>query len=569
MSIPIPLSVRLTSSKGSRHITTEISDLTMRWTDPGGYASLQVTLDRPLSLTPDELEYFSAVTVFDTRTGATVWDGRLEEPGRSASDNGHTYQIAAVGGQAHTTDEVLAVVYVDNPLSHLLRTDSSAFASNTTTGQPEALMLSFPQGSTLTTNSRIAMRYTALMSTGQMLARFDYTWDAGRTDANFAVQAVTRTNGSLSGGENARSQTWNTAGGASDPKEIDVHFPGTRNTVEFRIIYTGVGGPVGDSNHWATISDMKVRGTIYTMHGFEDGGGAGQYSTNWIEPWRVVEDVIGRFLFPWIDDEHSTIDRTSTLQIDQLAYHEGVDARHVLTDLMTLDAGYTWRIWERTWYDHGPQYRFEWVPIPVTVRYEADIVDGYDSSGSAGDLYNQVTVFWRDALGQSQATTVFADSPILDALDRPNPLGATEPYVGLTRSAQLDLGDEVGSTAAATRAGEQWLLDRTQPANAGRLRIARPIIDHESGRMVQPWEIRPGLIRVRGIEARADALNTTTRDGVAVFRILACEYSASDGAATLELDSYPPSMAATVAELQAEAGRPSRRRRWRATRARP
>ena len=40
--------------------------------------------------------------------------------------------------------------------------------------------------------------------------------------------------------------------------------------------------------------------------------------------------------------------------------------------------------------------------------------------------------------------------------------------------------------------------------------------------MVQPWELRPGkLIRVRGIQANADALNSTERDGVTVFKVIA------------------------------------------------
>ena len=77
--------------------------------------------------------------------------------------------------------------------------------------------------------------------------------------------------------------------------------------------------------------------------------------------------------------------------------------------------------------------------------------------------------------------------------------------------------------------------------------------------MVEPWEIRPGLIRVRGILPRADALNASARDGVTVMRIRAAEYRASDAAAVLELDSYAPSTARSLANLQRRPYSPRRR----------
>jgi hypothetical protein len=193
----------------------------------------------------------------------------------------------------------------------------------------------------------------------------------------------------------------------------------------------------------------------------------------------------------------------------------------------------TWRVWER---NAAGKYRFEWVRVPGAVRYEADVTDGYSSQGSADGLYNAVTVRWRDGAGRTRTTTRTSTVPQLDAAQ-------------LTRQGWIDLGDDVGSDAAAARAGDQWLAERQDPPNAGQLRIARPIVDLQTGRMVQPWEIRPGLIRVRGILPRADALNATTRDGVAVMRIVASEYRASDGAAVLELDSYAPTTPRLIAQL--------------------
>ena len=66
--------------------------------------------------------------------------------------------------------------------------------------------------------------------------------------------------------------------------------------------------------------------------------------------------------------------------------------------------------------------------------------------------------------------------------------------------------------------------------------------------MVDPWEIRPGhLIRVRGIQARQDALNATSRDGETVFKVTAVDYSASSASATVELDSEPVTLSHLIA----------------------
>jgi hypothetical protein len=92
--------------------------------------------------------------------------------------------------------------------------------------------------------------------------------------------------------------------------------------------------------------------------------------------------------------------------------------------------------------------------------------------------------------------------------------------------------------------------------------IARPIHDILAGRMVQPWEIRPGtLIRVRGILPRPDSLNATARDGLTVFRIVSVEFRASDAAAVLELDSYSTSVARALADLRTGTTLPYKRRR--------
>lgn len=537
MSLTIPLAVRLSTARGTRDITTQVRDLVLRWTDPGGYQSCQVALDRPLITQPDEIAYYGGLTVTDGRHGGIVWDGRQEDPGRSAGAQGQVWDLAAVGGQSHARDRVVPLIYVDQPMASLERVDNATAKGLDSTGtdpgtnaaQEPSLILTYPQGLTIATNARVVMRYVGLQRSGQKLARFDHTWDVGRSDSAFQVEAVTRTDGNLGGGEVPRSNNWSTAGGGSDPQLIVTDFPATRSTVEWRIIYTGVGGTVSNQNHWASISDMIVLATRYDAEGNELLTAA-DYPNSYVLASEVVADLLGRLLTEF-DGAGADIDAT-THQIDQLAYPDGVDAARVLDDLMSLESGHTWRAWER---DDDDLYRFEWVALPTEVRYEADVLDGYDSQGSAEGLYNRVTVRWRDKRGKPRTTERTSTVPLLDD-------------AGLVRQGSIDLGTDVGSSAAAQRAGDQWLADRQYPPNAGRLRIARPILDLETGRMVQPWEIRPGLIRVRGILPRPDALNATSRDGVTVFRIRAAEYRTSDAAVTLDLDSYAPSTARQLAD---------------------
>ena len=539
MSIPIPLSVKLATARGERDVTREVRDLSIRWTDPGGFQSAQISLDRPLTLQPDEIAYYGALTVHDARNGMVVWDGRLEDPGRSAGGQGQVWDLAAVGGQAHTRDRTVSLIYVDQPLSGLDRvdnftpgaTDSVSNDPGDATGITQALVMQFPQGLSVPNLARVVMRYYALMRSGQKLARIDYTWDAGRTDATFLVEAIARTNGALSGGDAARSQTWSTSGGGSSPRVISTDWTTARNTIEWRAIYTGSGGTASNDQHWASVADLVVLGTRYNAAGSELLAAA-SYPANYVLASDVVSDLLGRLL-PQFDGAGATIATTSH-QIDKLAYPDGTDAAGVLADLLTLEAGYTWRAWER---NAAGKYRFEWTAMPTTVRYEADVTDGYDSQGSADGLYDSVTVRWRNSKGTPQLTVRTTSVPLLTA-------------AGLSRQGSIDLGSEVGSLAAAQRAGDQWLADRKYPQNGGRLRVARPILDLQTGRMVMPWEIRPGLIRVRGVLPRPDALNATSRDGVTIFRIVGSEFRASDGAATLELDSYAPSTARLLADTR-------------------
>lgn len=534
MSLNVPLTVRVLTSRAARAITADLRDLWFRETAVGGFAAARLSLDRPLATEPDEIAYYGQVSI---NAGSTViWEGDLEDPGRSASGDGQVWDLVAMGPAAQTRDRVVPLIYVDKTLSDLRRSDNiTPGGTNSVTEDPgigsgDALVLQLPSGLPLVTNSRVAVRYLRCTESGQKIARVDYAWDAGRTSASLKVELILRTAGG--GSDVPRTQTFSTAGDVLAPKEIGTDWTSGRDIAEFRIIWVGGGVTVADDITWASIRDITVVATRYDKSGNELVTAAG-YSANTVLASEVVADLLGRLL-PGFDGANASI-ATTSYAITQLAYPDGVDAARVLEDLMRLEPGYRWAAGRRN--PSTGKYSFIWTQWPTTVRYEADVTDGYGAPGSADGLYNAVTVRWKDSKGLIKATSRTSTVPVLTAASR-------------TRTGFLDLGDNIGSLAEAQQAGDQWLADRQYPPNAGRLTIARPILDHVTGRMVQPYEIEPGyLIRVRGILPRIDALNATARDGVTVFRIWAKEYWASKAAAELELDSYPASTARALATL--------------------
>lgn len=688
MTVPFPLTIRVSTANVERDITQSVSDLRFRWTDPGGFAACQVTLNRPIMREPTGLEYFSRLTVHDGRTGAVMWEGRLEEPGRSVGGDGQTWQLAAIGGQAHTYDRTVALFYIDRGVSDFARTDVSAAAatggpeSDGSTGAVEGLMLRFPQGMTIVPGdpayvsgaTRMQMRNYNLSYANQRWAYIGVTIKTGKTTTGFDWHfAVVNPNGY----RNLHSHSFSTTSARW------VRYVGTgggnwminADKVDFeQTSYSGTAGPVADDNVWTSYTNVVIKAQRFFANGFQITDYQGEPES--VKASDVVHDLVGRLL-PAYDGANAVIQSSgSDYAIQQLTYPGGATPNQVLNDLMAYDSSYTWRVWESTavanpgilgtetfetatpifnmrgswirtnssansgtwslrsgvisdgqasdmivdvppgattmefWHrvrseagfdlfevfldnvmvfqrsgtivwTKAPtfdvskvsrvtfrysrdlsvavgedaafiddltfsgvtvglpprRYRFEWVKVPSTVRYEATLTDGFDSQGSSDGLYNDVSVVWRDKAEQTRITTGSAAVPMLSAAH-------------VTRTGRVDIGTSTATDAA--RVASQWLAEHRVPAASGRLRIARPIQDLETGRMVQPWEIRPGLIRLRGVDPTTDALNATARDGAAVFRIIAAEFSASDGAATLELDTKPSTLSQMLARLAAK-----------------
>lgn len=550
MTLTVPLSVRLKTSRQDVHITGQVSNIQFGTASPGGYAECTTSLHRPLSFWPGEIQQFGRLYVYGP-TGI-VYEGILQDPGRSAGDAGEVYDLSAVGGQSHLQDDFRALYYVDTDTTHWAKTDPSGTRAGqvdqesdaNAAGDP-AMVLRIPQGTSVdgALPSRVVAAHRGISEAGMKLARISFSWDAGLTSANLTAALYAGTYG-LGPADVPWSATFNLAGGTVG--RVLGSWTNGRNWPILRFHYTAGASTVSADSWWLEITNLVVKTMTYAKNGTEvtdyNVATNPDYANDWIYAWQVVEDLLGRVLTAQIDGANATVANT-TYAIEHLAYPDGVSPAAVLDDLIKFQQGYTWHVWDSN--IANGKFRFEWVPWPLAVRYEASTLDGFNAPATGNTIYNQCRVRYRNR-GVTHQVLMTKTVPLLVA-------------AGYNRTAFIDLGDEASTRTNAERVGSEFLDEHRYPLNAGTLTVRRKILDVLTGRMVDPWEIRAGnLIRVRGVESYPGALNVNGRDGATVFRMVSTSFSAADASCTIDLDMYSPSLARQVARL---AQRPITRRR--------
>jgi len=482
-----PLSVRLADGVRDQHVTTWCPRLSFTKTAPGGHQSAQLRLNLPRDDWP-HLGDADRVWIYDKRTGKTVWEGYTNAPGASdARDAGQGFDLSAYGGMLLTSDDRRAGIYLDRSLdawqrhtntadnttpSGILNAGSSpkAFVGTYTTG----LTLQFPPGQPISTNSMVIAAYKRLMLTGQRLARISAAIGAGKTDTNYQIQFVTRTDLSVATGEEAASATFNTTSGFLTPVVV-TNFPLGRNTVEARIIRVAGGSTtVADDTTWGAVMVLSVRPVLLNPDGTDQSSVA---SDGYVLATEVVKDVIGRML-PLVDPA-ATVVATTAVHIEQLAYPQAVTARTVFDDLTLWEPDYLWEILHTT---GTGKHVFNYRAWPTSARYEISTKDGYSKPSSDSGLCNRIAVNWTDEAGQPQSVVVSVTVAELGSRVR--------------HADPINLPAGQGSAAAAI--GAAVLDDINAGSNSARAVVRRPIVDLLAGGIVEPWEIEPGyMARVR------------------------------------------------------------------------
>lgn len=535
-----PYAVRLSNARSDLHITHKVDGVTWRAVVPGGYASASFSLKRPISINDPLLAPFTRVYVYDARNGNTLFEGRLQISGRSADEQSEVWALTAIGGSAHTLDQTTPLVYIDQRLEPWKRSNyegssQPAGANLSITNHPDTnlfdvVLCQFPSGLPVSNTKRIAGLYDLLVGTGQFLGAIGFSWDSGFTSSLWHAQLGTGLGATYL--ETPFSAVGNTAGGTFTGW-VSTDFPVGRDFAALRLNNTSGGSvTISDDLRWISYANIRVLGRRMNKSGTLLVGSAGLLSSIFVRASWIVEDLLGRLL-PQFDGPLADITAVDTVDIDQLVYEDGVTANQVLDDMMGFEPGSFWAAWEST---VNGKYRFEWSTWPTTPQYEATVVDGFSNPAPTFELYNKVQVRYKDFRG---VTRVYTGTQTVQALSD----------AGVTRCAFIDLGDEMGSAGNAAIAAATFLGDHRVPTSGGTLTVARPIVDLVKGRTVMPWEIIPGrLIRVRGVEASAEASGAETRDGATVFRIVSVEPN-SDGTASLELDMFTRTEMRALAEV--------------------
>ena len=532
MTIPVQLSVSIDGT----HVTEQAASLAFRKEAVGGVQSITLNLNAPLG--SYAVTHFDDLKVMDGRTAVVIAEGKVSDPGRTAGVDGQTWAVTALGPANHAGDINLPLVYVDQAITDGVRqvdriakgpsiTQSTKPGSTSDTA-PECQVFQFPEGFTVATSDDLTLRYERIREAGMKVGLVAFDVDGGSNDANYSNRIVMRTDGA--GGGTSYTATLSTAT-SSQALVVVTDWTNGRNTVDFKLIYTGGGGAVANDNKWASFGNILIRSMLLDATGADITTG---YGLQYVTAHRVVNDLLGRAL-PQYDGAGASVDSTNTYQIDSLVYPDGVSPREVFDDLMVLEPAYYWTTGPDV---TGNGYQFWWKLWPTTIRYEATLEDGGDFPATTTELYNEVSVRWRDKRGRVRTSLRTGACPALDD-------------AGITRRAIFDVGDEIHTINGAQRVGDNFLAAHKYPANAGTLNVARPIKDLTTGRMVAPHEIEPGeLIRVRGVESYPDALNASSNDGQTVFRIWAMTYTSDANTAVLELDTLPRNTWAALAKLQ-------------------
>jgi hypothetical protein len=545
MSLRVPLCVRLVTARADTHVTRDLRDLVLRST-ANGFASATLSLDRPLARDAPEIAPFGRVYAYDGRNGTTVWEGYQEDPGKGVSSDGQVWEISALGPQARAADVRAPWIYIDQSLAERwTRTPGADVevrnSSEGDSADTAGMRLSIDGGTSVSQQNYYGWTYTGLFDTGQKVARVGFSWSPyGPEIAGVDYQAragAFDTRLTSSSSDLLLDAHFTTGPVAAGPYIITTHITAGRQVLVLFLAALGTGSWAAPAGLNCRYQDFYILGTRYLRDGTESTAAStyNQAAPDILRAHQVVEDVLGRLL-PTFDGPSATI-ATTNYNIDQLAFPAGATAAEIFDELALLEPAYRWAAWESQSLVAGARSRFEYVPWPTTIRYEASVADGYSAPSSASDLFDRVLVIWEDVVGRTRQRL---RTQAVQALDD----------AGIHRQERLDLGSGTGSDANAVQAGDGFLSDHAVSPASGSLTVARPILDRDAGRMVMPWEIRPGhLVRVNGLAAKPTALVASAPDGASVFRVVASTFTASTASTVLELDTYPRTVQQALARL--------------------
>lgn len=512
----VPVAVRLSNTAVDK--TIDVIDVRYSTVMPGGYDTATITLAVPVESSAHEIAHLTHCIVYDTRNLEVEWQGWLTVPARG----GLVQQIHAVGGASTLEGRTKALTLVDQDLSRWVQARRSALpkgemATGNNPGDSganpaESIILKIPESYEIDQNEQVSARYS-LADAGQEIARVAYAWDTGYTHSDFRIRNSV-------GGVVERDQAATTAGGALASISRGVDWTTTENETDLHYTWIGPDNtPLGSTGtKWASFFNVIVLAVRYLKDGTKKTSG---YTTNYLLAHEAVGDVLGRRL-THIDGATATVNETSTVQLDQLAWPDGTTERHVLEDVISVIGDWYYAVWEWT---QNRKWAFEFGPYSTSIAFELRHDEHQIDPPSGADPYNEAEVRWISPAGRVKKTVRTLAVAALTA-------------AGLTRTMELDLGDQVGSTAQAAAAGDVALAVSQTPTTGGRAVITGPIHDRRTGRTLLPHQlprhVAGQLVRV---DVAPESLSVApVRNGRDILRVVGAEYDSSTGC-TLALDA--------------------------------
>lgn len=513
-------------------VSHHASGLRFSKTAMGGHASLSVSLALP---TGWEVSALDRVVVSDHATGGVLWDGYAEWPTPIDGDGVRFYSLSALGGQSLLSDVLRPQFYCD----YLAMMDTEAWVRQplnmpggsgevanlpTATSEVPAVVVAFPERSSLPSGRRTAMQYDRPAKAGRTLFRLGIKRECGITSSNFAARVETAdgtswtTNSHLSATFSTSPATLSAWAGSVGT------LAGGVNAVRLQVQQVNGSAVSVPDDAWAAWYGLHATAALFRQDGswraFADYPEPGAYPG--LRADMVVEDMLARHLTGVIDAAGAEVE-TSVQNIDQLTAMGGVRDAEFLDSLTTWEPDFMWQVGAR-----GPdgKHSFSWRKWPTSPRYILPSTVEFAEDGPSITLCNRITVRWRTPQGADRLTVVTTPVPALDD-------------AGRTRDADpVDLPDGYGSQANAERIGAMVLAATNDASTSGTVTVRRPIRDDVLGRDVWPWEIEPGhLVWLPRGEA---------------VRIQEVEYDDDAGTAVLRLGSISPAMEQMTAGLARE-----------------
>lgn len=533
-------------------------DLRMSWSAPGGDDTLTCTIPWPeRSLArPDAFTKGMPVRVTDRRHGEILWSGRLADPGTSGHGNDMEFRLAAVGWGRDFEGIWTVKNYIDRDATNMRwQADFPAGGANVGDGEgfvahlddPSDVVpvtfveLSVPNGADVATGAESTMEYLSPRFANPPIdpvPQFPYidsialSWIAyaNTNNFNFRVYIANSPGGLIT---QVQSSTWITGGVQSNFVWSD--GVGAWTATNARLFYAGWyrNGPTYTQtvpDNYLRLSNMIQIGRRYDRYG-DRTTPLSAPNVLTVKPRDVVEDLLGTVLSGRISP--GTVSTASSNLVQQACWYDGANVATMLDAMVEVDAGFWWAVWSPDNPNGLP--RLDWRPWNVTPRYTVDAMHPVSLDGGGEQMANRCLVTYLHPNGTTRAT--FATALSVPAV--------TRVYTGAARGSgyrdmNLNLIDRGGMARETAEAlGQQALIDQAVSTSAGSAQVTSVILDAASGRLVQPWEIRPGWpVRLGATPQRYDGSNgaPATPNGETVFRLTSVTYSAASDEAELQLD---------------------------------